>query len=300
MEENNKVTLEILEDILGTPIKEYPNHSQYSYNCPECDMDRNKGNFEVNLEKGLFHCWACSDVNDTHGSIKKLIKKFGNKKHLKLYNIVSNEEKKENIIVNKKILKLPEGCVKFEDSSPIYPIRKQAYNYLINRGITDDKIKKYGIMFCDKGIHSGRIIIPSYDINNNLNYYIARSWDKFSKAKYKNPDNPKDEIIFFENLINWEKDITLVEGAFDSLFIDNSIPMLGKHLSSLLFQTIYEKVKGKINIVLDGDAWDDAIELYETLNGGALFGRVNIYKLPQDKDVADLRGIINDFKYEMK
>jgi DNA primase len=165
----------------------------------------------------------------------------------------------------------------------------------MNRGITDEIIERYGIGFCDNGSHAGRIIIPSYDNKNELNYYIARSWDLHTKAKYKNPESEKDKIIFFESLIDWEKDITLVEGVFDSIFIPNSIPMLGKHMSSLLFNILYEKAKRNITIALDGDAYDNAVSLYHELNGGELYGRIKIVKLPLDKDIADLRGNINEY-----
>ena len=161
-------------------------------------------------------------------------------------------------------------------------------------------IDRYGIGFCDNGSHSGRIIIPSYNSKNELNYYIARSWDLHTKVKYKNPEFPKDEIIFFENLIDWNKNITLVEGVFDSIFIPNSIPMLGKHMSPLLFNTLYEKTNGDITIALDGDAWENAISLYHELNGGNLYGKIKIVKLPLDKDIADLRGLINEYYYEIK
>jgi len=39
--------------------------------------------------------------------------------------------------------------------------------------------------------------------------------------KYKNPTVPKDEIIFNERNVDFSKDIYLVEGAFDMLFLDN-------------------------------------------------------------------------------
>ncbi len=42
-----------------------------------------------------------------------------------------------------KKLTLPEGFTLFKDSSPVYPVRRQAYNYLKNRGITDEIIEKY-------------------------------------------------------------------------------------------------------------------------------------------------------------
>ena len=161
-------------------------------------------------------------------------------------------------------------------------------------------IEKYGIGFCDKGSHKGRIVVPSYNMNGELTYYIARSWDPNTKAKYKNPEAEKDKIIFKEHLINWDEDIFLVEGVFDGFFLPNSIPMLGKHMSSVLFDSLYNKSKGVVTIALDGDAWNDAVKLYNELNGGDLYGRLKILKLPKDKDVCDLKGQIDDYYYKMK
>ena len=76
--------------------------------------------------------------------------------------------------------------------------------------------------------------------------------------------------------------------------------MLGKHMSPLLFNTLYEKTNGDITIALDGDAWENAISLYHELNGGNLYGKIKIVKLPLDKDIADLRGLINEYYYEIK
>ena len=300
MDESNEVLLDILTDILGDPKKSYESKGQYGFNCKECDEDRNKGNLEVNIFQGVWKCWSCSEVNDTHGTIHKLVKRYGNKKQLKLLSTFLPEENlpKQKKKVNK--LQLPEYFKKFNEVSSIYPIRRQAYNYLTNRGITDEIIERYGIGFCDNGSHAGRIIIPSYDKKGELNYYIARSWDLHTRAKYKNPEAEKDKIIFFESLIDWNKDITLVEGAFDSIFIPNSNPMLGKHMSSLLFDTLYEKTNGNITIALDGDAFDNAVKLYHELNGGNLYGRIKIVKLPLDKDIADLRGQINEYYIEIK
>jgi DNA primase len=184
--------------------------------------------------------------------------------------------------------------------NPRYPVRQQAIKYLYNRGISDYMIEKYQIGFCDSGSHSGRIIIPSYDLKGELNYYIGRSWDPYTKAKYRNPEAEKEKIIFWESLIDWDKDIYLVEGAFDGIFLENSIPMLGKHMSELLFETIYNKSKGDIIICLDADAWTNAVKLYHELNGGMLWGRIKIVKLPDDKDVCDLKGEINDYYIEIR
>jgi DNA primase len=116
-----------------------------------------------------------------------------------------------------------------------------------------------------------------------------------SKLKYKNPEAQKEIIIFNENLIDWEDTVYIVEGVFDSIFVPNSIPMLGKHLSKSLFDKLYNNAK-KIIIVLDGDAWDDAQKLYHNLNCGKLMGKIWICKLPIDKDIADLQGDFSNYQ----
>jgi DNA primase len=292
--DENEALVELLEEVLGDHGLHYPNRGQISFNCPVCDDGRNKHNLEVNYIDNVYKCWACGDSENTHGALGKIFDKYGNKKQKKLYNVLKPETvvKREK---SKKTLKLPESFTLFKDSSPVYPIRRQAMNYLKSRGITDEMIEKFGIGFCDKGDHAGRIVIPSYSTNGVLNYYIARSWNPMSRAKYKNPEAEKDKIIFWENLIDWNKDIYLVEGAFDGLFLDNPIPMLGKHMSELLFDTIYQKAKGNVIICLDGDAWKNAVKLYHELNGGELYQKIKILKLPMDRDVCDLKGQIDPY-----
>jgi len=296
--DENEALVELLEEVLGDHGLHYPNRGQISFNCPVCDDNRNKHNLEVNYINNVFKCWSCCDSEGTHGPLGRIFDKYGNKKHKKLYNVLKPETvvKRER---PKKTLKLPESFTLFKDSSPVYPVRRQAMNYLKSRGITDEMIERYGIGFCDKGDHSGRIVVPSYNKNGELNYYIARSWNPMSKAKYKNPECEKDKIIFWENLINWDKDVFLVEGAFDGLFLENSIPMLGKHMSELLFETLYMNAKGNITICLDSDAWENAVKLYHELNGGEMWGRIKLIKLPDDKDIADLRGEIKDEYYHI-
>ena len=292
--DENEALVELLEDVLGDHGLHYPNRGQISFNCPVCDDGRNKHNLEVNYIDNVYKCWACGDSEGTHGALGRIFDKYGNKKQKKLYNVLKPETvvKREK---KKKTLKLPESFTLFKDSSPVYPVRRQAMNYLKSRGITDEMIEKFGIGFCDKGDHAGRIVIPSYNKKGELNYYIARSWNPMSRAKYKNPEAEKDKIIFWENLIDWKKDIYLVEGAFDGLFLDNPIPMLGKHMSELLFETIYKNAKANVIICLDGDAWTNAVKLYHELNGGELYQKIKILKLPMDQDVCDLKGQIDPY-----
>jgi DNA primase len=290
--------VEILNKFLGKPKKVYENATQIQYDCPLCDEGSHKGNLEVNVNKAVYHCWSCGEVNEMHGSISKLIDLFGTKKLKKLYLLIKPEETQQ-VKSKKTFVKLPEGYTKFEDSNPRYPPHQEALNYLYGRGITDEMIKKYDIGYTMKGNFFSRIVIPSYDKQGALNYFIARSWGK-TKQKYLNPKSEKEFIIFNESRINWDEDVYLCEGVFDGLFLPNSIPLLGKHLSDTLFEKLYINCKKNIHICLDGDAYNDALNLYHKLNGGILYGRIFLYKLPKDKDVCDLRGEIKEFNIKIK
>lgn len=298
-----EVLLELLKDILGDEKQHYESKGQISFNCPVCAQEKgvdsdNKGNLEINYFRHVYKCWACGEIYGTQGPLGKLFDKFGTKKQKKLYSLIKPEEQKE-LEKKKNLLKLPEGFITFEESNSRFIPHIEAKRYLTSRGITDDIIKKYNIGYTSTGDYAYRVIVPSYDSKGDLNYFIARSWVP-KKMKYKNPPVPKDEIIFNERLIDWEKDIYLVEGVFDGFFLDNAICMLGKKLNKLLFESLYLRAKGNIIICTDGDAWSDGVKIYHELNGGNLYNKIKIIKLPKDKDVCDLKGQIQDYYYEIK
>lgn len=303
MNEEVEVLVELLTDVLGEPHQHYESRGQISFDCPVCadekglDHGDGKGNLEINYGKHVYKCWSCGETLGTHGPLGRLFDKYATKEQKKVYNLIKPEELKKQ--EEKKVsLKLPEGYTQFKDSNPRFIPHAEAYRYLTSRGITDEMIEKYQIGYTVTGDFAYRIIVPSFSKNGVLNYFVARSWVP-KKMKYKNPTAAKDEIIFNESRIDWFKDIYLVEGVFDSFFLDNSIVMLGKKMSSLLFETLYEKALGNIIICVDGDAWDDGLKLYHELNGGRLYNKIKIVKLPDDKDVCDLRGQIDEYYYEI-
>lgn len=295
--------IDILEDILGEPKMHSDYKCQMSFDCPVCSYDikgldhgDGKGNLEVNYRYNVYKCWVCAESHETHGSIYKLIKKHGNPRQLKKYQLLRPEESEDGIKRVYKQVRLPKEFISFSSASmglKLTPQYKQAYNYIRSRNITDEMCVRYNIGFCYTGPYENRIIIPSYNQDEDLNYFIARSYLTNTKFKYKNPEAQKEIIIFNEHLIDWEKPVYVVEGAFDSIFIPNSIPMLGKFMSEHLFETLYQNAK-KIIIVLDPDAWNDAERLYHKINCGKLLGKVWIVKLEGDKDIADLQGKINE------
>lgn len=297
------IIIDILEDILGYHKNHNDIKGQISFDCPVCsyeirglDHGDGKGNLEINYKLDVFKCWSCAETHDTHGSLFKLIKKYGNPRHLKKYLLLKPEDIETKKPYYKKI-RLPKEFISFNNIPKAYKLThhyRQAFEYIKKRNISEEQIAKYNIGFCYTGDYAGRIIIPSYDENDEINYFIARSYLTKTKMKYKNPEAQKETIIFNEKHINWDDRVYLVEGVFDSIFLPNSIPLLGKFVPQMLFDKLYKNAKD-IVIVLDGDAWDDAVRLYHKINCGKLMNKVSIIKLPKEVDIADLKGELTNY-----
>lgn len=294
----------ILTEILGESKQGYYDNGtfQYQFNCPRCahensDIPDGKFNLEVSLLKMKFKCWKCeSEYVGMQGNLGLLVKKYGGSE---LYREFKDEliGLKESALCNFDLnsgitisteditLKLPSSYRQITD------INKAPYkvkNYLIGRNITQDIIDKFNIGYTvwddDEFYWRNKIIVPSYDKFGELNYFVGRDYSGKAKAKYKNCNKDKKEIIFEESLINWDTPIVLVEGVFDSLVFPNTISMLGKILikDSVLFKELYKKANSDIIIVLDGDTTiDETKHIYNALNFGRL--RNKIYYIDMSK-----------------
>jgi hypothetical protein len=296
--------IDILDDILGESRVHTEYKHQIAYDCPVCsyeiaglDKGDGKGNLEVNYAMGVYKCWACSQTHGTHGTIPKLIKSFGLPRHFKQYYLVKPEEVGKYKRNYKKV-RLPKEFIplrKVRRGISLLPEYKRAMNYLKKRNVTPEMIEKHNIGFCYEGDYENRIIFPSYNEFDEVNYFVGRSYLTRPYMKYKNPEAEKEVLIFNEHLIDWEKPVYLVEGVFDSIFLPNSIPLLGKKISDLLLDVLYENAI-EIIIALDGDAWDDIENIYHKINCGRLMGKVKVVKLPKDRDIAEIKGNLSEFE----
>ena len=284
--------VDVLEKFLGEPRKHNEDSGQVAFDCPACSAEKGmpegdgKGNLEINYNRGMFKCWSCQDTNNMHGSVMKLLKKYATPKNIRDYLLIKPDA--DSIMVKEHVdveLKLPDGYKRLSDCTEKDYKSGVALRYLRERGITDEIIKYYDIGYTITGKFYNRIIIPSYDKNGKLNYFIARWFsNEYTKLKYLNPEAEKQEIIFNEGKINWDSTIYLVEGATDHIVTPNSIPLLGKFISQQLLELLHDKSHGFVVIVLDDDAYEDAKILYRQLNFGNLRGRIKICRPPNGYD----------------
>ena len=285
----------ILEDFLGDCLDYNESTEQARYNCPNCSEDKGltngdgKGNLEVNYELGVYKCWGCKDTNNMSGYIPSLIRRYGQTKHLKQYLILKPDTKRSEYETEKVRVevKLPDSFLSLKNKYIYDSKYHDAINYLNKRRITQDIIDYYNLGYTTTGKHFLRVVVPSCDAYDELNYFSARSFS-WVKPKYLNDKSDKSTIIFNEGKINWDATIYLVEGPFDHIVTPNSIPLLGKFISDLLLETLIEKAKSNIVIVLDPDAEKDAENLYKKLFYTPIGHQVKIVFLPEDYDIAKI------------
>ena len=243
--------VKILESFLG---RCYKSGEEHLFKCPRCRHSKNK--LSINVNKGVYKCWIC----DYSGlKLEKLVRRYSDRtdyqRWLDLTNtvdIASFDSLFEQVEVKSiKSVELPES---FQTLCTDYRYElKKPLRYLKSRGVSNEDILKWRVGFCSSGAYADRIIIPSFDDSGELNYFIARSYSG-QYPKYKNPPVSKD-FVFNGLMLDWESPVTLVEGAFDAIIADNSIPLLGSTLSerSRLFAHIVKNCK-EVYLALDSDA----------------------------------------------
>ena len=211
----------------------------YTFRCPICgDSQKNKnktrGYFYMVKNNTNFKCHNCG----ASMSLNNFIKKIDTTVH-KQYTL---EKFKEGHTGKNFVVEEP----KFEFTKPVF--RKSIdlpkaseipgpKEYLVSRKLDPDKFyyapkfKKWvntqKQMFDNIKYDESRIIIPLYDETKNLIGFQGRALDD-SPTKYitimLDDEAPK---LYGLDTIDTKKPIYIVEGPFDSTFVENSVAMCG-------------------------------------------------------------------------
>ncbi len=269
----NRQLINLLESVLGA-AKNSGNESTFS--CPYCSHHKKK--LVINTITEKWHCWVCGVKGIGVERIFKKLGAFDKIQKLKSISKIKLNIKKEEKNIH---VSLPIEFIPLVNGAPSSPEFRNAARYIKSRGLTKIDVLRYNIGYCESGPYSGMIIIPSYDEEGVLNYFVGRSYYS-TDFKHKNPKVSKD-VIGLELLVNWNKSINICEGVFDAITIgENSIPIFGKFLPKKLKAKIQEKKVKKVNIVLDNDARKEAIELCEYLMAEDI--DVRMVDIPEDSD----------------
>ena len=271
----NTEVIQLLDKVLKSRGQSLKKSNEYMWWSPF--TQHHKPKLQVNIQTGKWHCWVS---NQGGHNLYQLFKKAGAgyndfKELNKLLGDVSFYKKDNDTTTDD--VRLPQEYKSLSDPFDTSLIKEHAIRFLRKRGITKEDITRYNLGYCQSGKYNNRIIIPSYDSKGQLNYFVGRDFYN-SNFKYMNPPNVAKDVIGFDLYVNWSLPIILVEGVFDAMSVkSNSIPLFGKTILPKLYKKIVEKKVKDIFIILDSDAFDDAIRMTEKFVNEGI--NVNFVKL---------------------
>lgn len=211
----------------------------YNFRCPLCGDSRSskskaRGYFYSVKNNTNFKCHNCGASLSFNNFLKKV--------DTTLHQQYSLEKFKEGFTGKNFVVEEP----KFEFNKPVFKKKidlpkasenEVAKKYLLNRKLDPDKfyfankfkewVNTQKHTFNSTEFDESRIIIPMCDVDNNLIGFQGRTLGP-SQNKYITvmlvDDVPK---IYGLNKVNQTKPIYIVEGPFDSEFVENSVAMCG-------------------------------------------------------------------------
>lgn len=259
-----------------------------AFYCPNCkDESKNKRKLSIKLDNFVFNCWKCGiRGKNIYWLLKKYHPSFCNEFQ---DNFIDSDVLDFEYIDNKeKTFGLPHGfelLIELINSND--KEIQQAISYLRSRGLVEKDFWyfKFGIARQDEDFKH-RIVIPSFDEGGNLNYFTSRKFTKTKGIKYLNCNVEKTTIVFNELNIDWHNELTLVEGTFDLMKVNqNATCLLGSLLdrNHFLFQKII-KNKTPICLCLDNDAQKKQYKIAELL----LKYDINVKMIELPKTVNDI------------
>jgi len=262
---------------------------QLSLRCPTCNAaDKTKKKLVVRLSDGWFHCWVCGISGKSYTSLfRKMFPSLLDDPELSFIvdrttvNMQAVQEPKEEIV------QLPEEIFLLGADDTQDPDVSKVREYLKSRGLTKGDMLRWRICATRQGPLRRKAIIPSFDADGNINYFVARTIDE-SPYKYNNAKRHRTEIVFNEIDVDWTKPVLLVEGVFDAIKCpENTIPALGSSLSkdSLLFKRLWEN-NCQVTVAFDPDLKEKSHKVCDLLSRAGL--EVKQVWAPDGKDFGSL------------
>ena len=259
-----KDKIEFLRKVFGKAQLQN-NNIELMVPCPVCKKPKLKMN--IRLDSDLYHCWVCNTKGRNLGRLIKMKKPdlvsvyFDRFNKGFKYSALETEFELDPV-------ELPEGFRVIMDSLHD-PSALAVRKYANTRGINDAMLWRIRAGYSDEWKWRRRLIVPSFDCDGNLNYFVSRDIGD-SKYKYINAKANKRAIIFNNIDIDWSKNqVLLVEGPLDLVkcLNINSTCLLGSSLTedSKLFQAIVQNSMDVI-LALDPDAYKKQLVIAKNLS----------------------------------
>ena len=256
--------------------------------CPYCGK---RDKFGVNLVLNRSNCFVCGGKLNPFYLIKDL-EDLETKRDV--LNFLNSYEGLEYFEKSFERLKQPDHKISLPEGFNVLNIGNNQLalsmrRYVKKRGFDPDEVGLKGWGYGTKGKYWGYLIIPVYQ-KGELVYYTARrvmgDGPKFLNASTDEIPIGKNFIIYnYESLFIYNK-IRIVESIINAETLgDSTIAINGKSLSFFQFSQLIKSPCEYVDILLDRDAWINAIYIALKL---APYKKVRPVLFKDDRDVNDL------------
>ena len=237
----------ILETYLRQAVLPFKHKSlakQIQIECVYCGDKRLKGTlFLTNNNNWAYICWKASCPCSGHAiSAEKWLKKVDSylyEQYIKeLYKQIDKPndtfknkaieaqlkaEKQEKLELEEKKRTDMEATKKFLPILIPSGISKIALGYCKKRMIPENVYKKFFV--CNEGKYKGRLFIPFYKKDGKISFFQGRSLYKYIEPKYMSKIG--NTALYNFDFIDKSKEIVVLEGPIDSMFIENATATCG-------------------------------------------------------------------------
>ena len=209
----------------------YGYKNDHNYKCHNCGVSKSFTNFLKDIDSSLYDQYV--------------MERYKNGSTGKGSNTPEPKFTFEKPKFTKKAFDLPSIAeLNKEHSARIYLENRKIPQNFLSQLVYCEKFKEWTneqkYTFESTKYEEPRIIIPLTN-KGEIFGFQGRSLSKKPKVKYitiiLDEDQPK---IYGLDRIDWNKTVYVVEGPFDSMFIDNSIAMVGADIDKMFFATNFE------------------------------------------------------------
>lgn len=272
--------------VLGEP--ELRKGDELVFFCPRCSHKKPK--LSINTRTDRFHCWICQWSGK---DLLPILRVRGETDDVRVYrSYLGDEPVKEQVERKYDTPTLPD---EFRTLSRVWrsPYYIGAMDYLSSRGIEMEDILRWKLGYCEDGEYKNRVIVPSFDTDGELNFFVGRAFYGNPRS-YKHGNFNKD-IVFNELMVDWSEPVTVTEGPFDAMKAgENAIPLQGSFLrrDSVLFRRIVTSGRD-VYFAMDADAFEKQLDIIgKFVNYGVrclyvpMAGRKDVGEMTRDEFLA--------------
>jgi hypothetical protein len=289
-----------LFDLLGYVIDhggEEAQVNQWALVCPTCG----KKKLVVDLGRRAWHCWVCEQYGaaDARTGKRQVLQGAGGLIDLVQFLEGWDRKRAAEFVLAQTNLQPPnlghiDGDLRASVAKELDGLRTLpqlscpectkkidgAMPYMVQRGISMEDVRMFGLFYCDGGRYRGRLIFPVYE-DGRLVYFQGRAMWESKEPGFLKSLNPvreegagvSSEVLFNLDQARFAARVAITEGPIDAVHVGpDAVCTFGKKISATQIAKMLRAGVKAVDLIWDGPserepqgAWPEMFAVAPTL-----------------------------------